>query len=72
MGMFGGRSNGILIRAVWAAVESPSVQKELEIVDDQKAKITEANENMRQSMQEVFSGMQPPSPDMTPGRATEI
>ena len=44
----------------------PTVQKELELVDDQKTKISDASQTMRDSMQEAFSGMQPPTPDMTP------
>ncbi len=66
MGMFGSQAMASLSAQYGRLLMIPSVQKELELVDDQKAKITEANENMRQSMQEAFSGMQPPSPDMTP------
>ena len=65
MGMFGGQQASLSMQ-YGRLLNSPTVLKELELVDDQKAKITEANGNMRQSMQEVFSGMQPPSPDMTP------
>ncbi|MGA2798973.1 MAG: hypothetical protein ABSE63_15445, partial [Thermoguttaceae bacterium] len=65
MGMFGGPMAS-LSGQYGRLLNMPSVQKELEIVDDQKTKVTEANDKMRSDMQEIFSGMQPPSPDMTP------
>jgi methyl-accepting chemotaxis protein len=66
MGMFGGGAMASLSGQYGRLLNMPAVQKELELVDDQKTKIGEANQTMRESMQEVFSGMQPPSPDMTP------
>jgi hypothetical protein len=66
MGMFGGGQAQSISAQYGRLLGMPSVQKELELVDDQKAKITEANEKMMSSMREAFSGMEPPSPDMTP------
>ncbi len=57
-GMFGGPPASVSM-AYGRLLNMPSVQKELELVDDQKAKITEANEKMMASMRDLFSGMQP-------------
>jgi hypothetical protein len=65
-GMFGGGQGTSISAQYGRLLNSPTVQKELELVDDQKTKLGEANQTMRDSMQEVFSGMQPPTPDMTP------
>jgi hypothetical protein len=65
MGMFGG-GQAALSGQYGRLLNSPTVQKDLEIVDEQKTKITAANEKMMSSMRDAFSGMQPPSPDMTP------
>jgi Spy/CpxP family protein refolding chaperone len=41
---------------------APTVQKDLDLVDDQKAKIKEINEKTRTAMGEIFAGMR----DLTP------
>jgi hypothetical protein len=69
-GMFGGMGASVSSQ-YGRLLNMPSVQKELEIVDDQKTKIAEANEKMMTSIREVFSGMEPPSPDMTPEEMTK-
>ena len=43
-------------------LSSPTVQKDLDLVDDQKAKIKEINDKARTAMGELFSGMR----DLTP------
>ena len=43
-------------------LNAPTVQKDLDLVDDQKAKIKEINEKARTAMGEIFSGMR----DLTP------
>ena len=64
-GMFGGGQASVS-QQYGRLIMMPSVQKELEIVDDQKSKLSDASQSMRDSMQDVFSGMQPPTQDMTP------
>lgn len=50
-GMMGGQGMGLMLLA------SPQVQKELELVDDQKAKIKELSDKAQADMREAFSGM---------------
>ena len=64
-GMFGGGAASLSAQ-YGRLLMIPTVQKELELVDDQKTKINDASQTMRGSMQEAFSDMTPPSPDMTP------
>ena len=58
-GMFGGGAGATLSTQYGRLFMMPSVQKELELVDDQKDKIREAGEKMMSSMREVGEGMTP-------------
>ncbi len=63
----GGRGMGRMPRAslsmmYGALLNAPTVQKELDLVDDQKAKIKEISDKTRTAMGELFSGMR----DLTP------
>lgn len=64
-GMFGGGAGAALSGQYGRLLTMPSVQKELELVDDQKDKIRAASEKMMSSMGELRDGMSPPSPDMS-------
>jgi Spy/CpxP family protein refolding chaperone len=64
-GMFGGPPTSVSM-TYGLLLNIPTVQKELDLTTDQKTKITAANEKLMSSMRDLFSGMQPPSPDMTP------
>ena len=50
-GMMGGQGMGLMLLA------NAQVQKELELVDDQKAKIKELSDKLQADMREAFSGM---------------
>lgn len=50
-GMMGGQNMGLMLLA------NPQVQKELELVDDQKAKIKELSDKLQADMREAFTGM---------------
>lgn len=49
-GMMGGQNMGLMLLA------NPQVQKELELVDDQKAKIKELGDKLQADMREAFAG----------------
>lgn len=55
-GMFGGE-NASLTMMYGFLLNSPTVQKELDLIDDQQAEIKAANEKSRTAMRELFSGM---------------
>ena len=57
-GMFGGGPGGMSLAGMYGfLLNTPTVQKELELVDDQKAKIKEAGDKAQAAMREMFSGM---------------
>ncbi len=64
MPMFGGPTMSVSMM-YGILLNMPTVQKELELVDDQKDKIKDAGEKMMSSMREAGEGMTPPPPDMT-------
>jgi hypothetical protein len=69
---FGGGQTYTLSSQYSRLVNMPTVQKELEIVDDQKTKITEQLTKMRSSMMEIFSGMQDVDPEQRQAKMEEI
>ncbi len=58
-GMMGGGGGGMLgISAMYGLLlNAPTVQKELELIDEQKAKLKELNEKNQAAMRDMFSGM---------------
>jgi Spy/CpxP family protein refolding chaperone len=50
----------------------PTVQKELELVDDQKAKLKEAGEKAQAAMRELFSGMRDLSEEDRRAKMAEV
>jgi delta 1-pyrroline-5-carboxylate dehydrogenase len=62
-GPFGGGQAASVSSSYGRLLSSATVQKELELVDDQKTKITEANTKMRTAMREAFQGMQDGGPE---------
>lgn len=57
MMMGGGPGGGSIAGQYARLLSSPTVQKELELVDDQKAKIAEAGQKAQTAMRQMFSGM---------------
>jgi Spy/CpxP family protein refolding chaperone len=55
--MGGGPGGGSLSMMYGMLLNSPTVQKDLDLVDEQKAKLKEANEKAQAAMREMFSGM---------------
>jgi len=56
-GMFGGGPGASLSAQYGGLLNAPTVQKELNLADDQKAKIKEAGAKAQAAMRELFSGM---------------
>lgn len=57
-GMMGGGPGGGGVSMMYGTLlNTPTVQKDLELVDEQKEKLKAANEKAQASMREVFSGM---------------
>lgn len=67
MGMMGGAGPMAGVRVL----STPEGEKELNITDDQKAKIAELNENMRANMQEKFQGLREELEGASPEERTE-
>jgi len=56
--MGGGGGGAFGLSAMYGfLLASPTVQKELELIDDQKAKLKEVNDKAQAAMREMFSGM---------------
>ena len=73
MPMFGGPGGGFSLSSMYSfLLNSPTVQKDLELVDDQKAKLKELNEKSRAAMRKVFSGMRDLSEDERREKMAEI
>jgi Spy/CpxP family protein refolding chaperone len=53
-------------------LNSPKVQKELDLIDDQTAKIKEANDKTRKAMSDLWSGMRDLSPEDRQAKMEEI
>jgi hypothetical protein len=71
-GMMGGGQAPSVSMQYGRLLSMPTVQKELELVDDQKTKIREAIGKMQSAMREMFSGMQDIAPEDRQAKMEEI
>jgi len=71
-GMFGGGPMATLSAQYGRLINLPTVQKELELVDDQKTKIKEASDKAQAARRELFSGMQDIAPEERQAKMEEI
>src|SRR5262245_29267696 len=53
---FGGRGGGFGVSSIQLAAESPEVQEALKLTDDQKTKVGEINDKLRDDRRELFQG----------------
>ena len=71
-GMFGGGSGASLSMMYGPLLNVPAVQKDLDLLDDQKAEIKPAGEKAQAAMRELFSGMRDLSQEERRAKMEEI
>ena len=71
-GMFGGGSGASLSMLYGPLLNVPTVQKDLDLLDEQKAEIKPAGEKAQAAMRELFSGMRDLSQEQRQAKMEEI
>ncbi len=71
-GMFGGGPGASVSMQYGRLLNTPTVQKDLELVDDQKTKIKEAADKAQAAMREIFMGMRDLSQEERQAKMEEI
>jgi Spy/CpxP family protein refolding chaperone len=71
-GMFGGGPAASVSMQYGRLINMPTVQKELELVDDQKTKIKEVSDKAQAARRELMMGMQDAAPEERQAKMEEI